>query len=124
MNDSIQSTLFNNYDKDANKSIRQLEKELENINGLMSYDKRPVALANFDKRKKHLQALINNKQSKQGVVTEDRVRKASRVKETDDSNDNIMYRKSSSLKDKKMEENASSVDVTFTNLININNICE
>ncbi len=48
---------------DKNKSIKELKKEIEDIEILIFKEKRPLALANLDKRKLHLNSVIQEKVS-------------------------------------------------------------
>jgi hypothetical protein len=123
MSDSIQSTLFNNHDKDAWKTVSYLEKELENIETLMSYDKRPMALANYDKRKKQLIALIQTKKVVEGnsdpSLKKPEMNKFCK-KENNNKLEEILIKNKKSLT--KLHEENGSLDIKFFGLINLNNI--
>jgi hypothetical protein len=125
MCDSIQSTLFNKHDKDSWKPVSYLEKELENIETLMSYDKRPVALANYDKRKKQLITLIQTKKIVEGNTSsllKKSESKKSLKKVANKKTENSLYKNKNSLLNKKLHEDNGMIDIKFFGLIDINNI--
>lgn len=124
MCDSIQSTLFNKHDKDSWKPLQYLEKELENIEILMSYDKRPIALANYDKRKKQLMALIQKKRVIEGnnspLSKESKLKKS--FNKTANKKINSLYKNKNSLLNKKLHEDNGMLNIKFFGLIDMNDI--
>jgi hypothetical protein len=128
MNDSIQSTLYGKNEKDSWKTVKHLQEELEDIENLISYDKRPVALANYDKRKKQLVSLIDQKKTVHGSdetlqkqASKNKFQKVSEKKEVLEESSNMLKSKSA-LNNKRREENSDKVDVVFSSLINTKKI--